>query len=229
MAKATVPGTTIGLLTVTSKMPCDSFSIPAGRACPGAFYGEAGRANVDKGTICGSCYASKGMYAWPAVAAAQEARFQWLLGLQRDGEAGLTTFVETMVPAIRKSVSRQKTDQKYFRVHDSGDLFSVWYVRAWHAVASAMPDVSFWIPTRSWRMKSPAMQEALRSLAALPNVALRPSALFFSAPAPRIEGFSAGTTAAEAGFTCPASSQGNQCGDCRACWDPTVEISYRKH
>jgi hypothetical protein len=227
MAKFCVPGTTVGLLTITSKMPCDSFSLPAHRACPGAYYGEAGRANVDKTTICGSCYAQKGMYAWPAVLNAQETRFQWVLSLQRaDDTAG---FVETMVPAIRASVKRQKSDRPVFRVHDSGDLFSLWYTRAWQAVCEALPGVAFWFPTRSWRVKQPLLQEALRDLAALPNVTVRPSALFLNAPAPRIIGLSAGTTASDAAFTCPAPLQDGKCLECRTCWDPSVEVSYRLH
>jgi len=32
------------------------------------------------------------------------------------------------------------------------------------------------------------------------------------------------------GFNCPSSKQGNQCGECRACWDKTVEnVNYKKH
>ena len=32
------------------------------------------------------------------------------------------------------------------------------------------------------------------------------------------------------GFNCPASKQGNECGECRACWDNTVDnINYKKH
>ena len=32
------------------------------------------------------------------------------------------------------------------------------------------------------------------------------------------------------GFNCPASKQGNECGECRACWDGSVEnINYKKH
>src|SRR4030095_4598120 len=48
---ATVPGTTVRLLTQTSKMPGPSWSLPAHKACP--------RAN---GTICDGCYAAKGCY-----------------------------------------------------------------------------------------------------------------------------------------------------------------------
>ena len=32
------------------------------------------------------------------------------------------------------------------------------------------------------------------------------------------------------GVICPASKQGNQCGDCRACWsDKVSEVSYVSH
>jgi hypothetical protein len=33
-----------------------------------------------------------------------------------------------------------------------------------------------------------------------------------------------------AGETCPSPAQNNQCGTCRACWDPNVaNVAYRKH
>jgi len=36
--------------------------------------------------------------------------------------------------------------------------------------------------------------------------------------------------AKSAGFSCPASEQGNECRECRACWDETVEnVNYKKH
>lgn len=235
---ATVPGATVGLLTTTTKMPSQSFSLPAGRACPSAFYGEHFKvgqpATVDPSTICGSCYAQKGQYTWPVVQHAQESRFMWVLDCQRRGDAGAAEFVSTMVAAIRRSTAHQ-TGQKYFRVHDSGDLFSVWYADAWRTVAGQLPDVRFWIPTRSWRTKQPAMLAALEQLASQPNVTLRPSALFFNAPAPRIPGFAAGTTASPADldddtWTCPAPGQGGKCLDCRVCWDaPEMPVSYHQH
>ena len=233
MARATVPGSGVALLTVTSKMPCDSWSLPAGRACPTAFVGDKADgyswAAPDTTTICGHCYAKKGSYAWAAVENAQETRFRWTLDCQKAGDHGRESFVSIMVPAIRKSVARQRTESKYFRVHDSGDLFSVWYVRAWMEICQQLADVRFWIPTRAWRSKNPALKAALLELAALPNVALRPSALFFNAPAPRVPGFAAGTTASNAEFSCPAPGHNNACVDCRACWDPSIEVSYRKH
>ena len=76
-----------------------------------------------------------------------------------------------------------------------------------------------------------AWELALTALASEPNVTVRPSALFFNAPAPRIPGLSAGSTAASDGsYSCPASKQDNECRDCRMCWDaPEVSISYKAH
>ena len=38
----------------------------------------------------------------------------------------------------------------FFRLHDSGDLFSPNYIRAWTFAARMMPFVYIWIPTRVW-------------------------------------------------------------------------------
>jgi Gene product 88 len=230
-----VPGTQRKLLTDTAKMPSASWSLPAREACPYAFYGE--------GTICGDCYATKGSYTqYPNVLQAQRARFEWVRECLKTPE-GTDSFVQTMVYAIRKAVDGEQRKfpgaGRYFRVHDAGDLFSPAYTWAWVRIVQALPDIKFWFPTRSWRpLKmakiSPATRMAwelaLMALAAEPNVTVRPSALFFNAPAPRIPGLAAGSTASDADYSCPASQQNNECGDCRACWDaPDMAISYRAH
>jgi hypothetical protein len=221
-----VPGTTTVLLTEARKMPCASWSLPAREACPFALTGN--------GTICQSCYADKGSYTqYPGVKKAQRARFAWVRNCLKS-QAGVDSFVATMIEVIRRA------NNPYFRVHDSGDLFSPAYTWAWVRIVQALPEIKFWFPTRSWRPLtmakiSPATkiawELALMALAAEDNVTVRPSALFFNAPAPRIPGLQAGSTAADDGsYSCPASKQDNECRDCRKCWDaPTVAISYRAH
>jgi len=226
--KMYVPGTTCLLLTGTTKMPSASWSLPAREACPYALNGH--------GAICSVCYADKAAYTlYPNVKRAQRARFAWVRECLKT-EEGTDTFVRTMVEAIR----RASRNNGYFRVHDSGDLFSPAYTWAWVRIVQALPEIKFWFPTRSWRPLtmskiSPttkvAWELALLALSAEPNVTVRPSALFLNAPAPRIPGLSAGSTAADDGsFTCPASKQNNECRECRACWDaPETPISYRAH
>jgi hypothetical protein len=221
-----VPGTKTLLLSDESKMPTLSWSMPAGKACPWSLYGE--------GTICGSCYARKGRYIMPSVAAAQEIRFQWTLACLRS-DAGRDEWVSTMTGAIRRA------GNSYFRGHDSADMLSPDYVWLWVRVAKALPEVKFWFPTRVWRVLTMSRVSedtrqrwalALMALASLPNVIIRPSALFFNAPAPKIEGLAAGSTAFDDmdAVTCPAYQQGDVCGSCRACWDqPDKAISYHRH
>jgi hypothetical protein len=207
-----VPGTTTSILSNPSKMPGLSWGLPAGPACPFAVTGE--------GTICGSCYAQKGRYDFFPVRRAQERRFRWTLECLKSA-AGQDEWVSTLIAEISRS------RVKYFRVHDSGDLFSPAYTRMWIRVCAALPDVAFWFPTRSYR--GPWLS-LIVELAALDNVIIRPSALRFDDPAPVVPGLSAGSTATSTGFNCPASSQGNACGACRACWtEHDTPISYHKH
>lgn len=197
-------------------MPCKSWSLPAKLSCPAAVFGE--------GTICSSCYAAKGNYLWNAVQRCQHDRFHWATQSMKSAE-GTEEFVSTMSAAI----AHEKNP--YFRVHDSGDLFSPAYTRAWAEVARRQPAVSFWFPTRTYRfLEYPKWGSALGELSILPNVTLRPSALYFDTPPPEVQGMAAGTTATVDGFTCPAPLQGNQCGECRVCWDePDTPVSYHKH
>jgi Gene product 88 len=228
MPRRYVPGTTTTLLSDASKMPSLSFSLPAGDSCPWALYGE--------GAICDGCYAQKGRYVMPNVSSAQRVRFDWAKKCLRT-PAGEDEFVDALTSAIRAA------GNTYFRGHDSGDFFCPAYVDLWARICAALPEVTFWFPTRTWRaltdQRSSATTKrnwalALTALCALPNVRVRPSALMFNAPAPLVRnlipGMAAGTTARDEGFNCPAAHQGNVCGTCRTCWDaPDTSVSYHRH
>jgi hypothetical protein len=209
-----VPGTTVTLLSNPSKMPGHSWSLPALQACPYKVLGD--------NSICGACYATHGRYTFPNVKGAQLARWEWTKASMRD-LGGWAVFTDTLITAIGR------TKESFFRIHDAGDFFNRRYTEAWIAIAQALPEKSFWAPTRAWQEKNP-WRDALLTLAALPNVTVRPSALFFNAPPPRIPGFAAGSTASDGEYTCPAPDQGNACGSCRTCWsEPQLEVTYRAH
>lgn len=232
-----IPGTTVSILSSPGKMPSKSFSLPAIRSCPSAYFG--------KGAICGeskdntTCYASKRAYTWPVVVNALNARYQWAIRASMDAATG-DEFVQTMTEAIVREALRQQRRHKringnldgfqpVFRLHDSGDLFSPSYALLWARIAERCDHVSFWIPTRQWRSKNLHMQAALATLAALPNVAVRPSALVIEVDAPVVPGLAAGTGVRREGYNCPASAQGNKCGDCRQCWQKDVPVYYHLH
>ena len=178
-----VPGTRTALLSRPTKLPGPSWSLPAGLACPFRRNGP--------NTICGSCYADNvGRNSQAQIKRAQWARFDWTRECLRSAE-GTATFVETMVEAI------DATGYGYMRVHDSGDLFSPAYTRAWIRICVALSWVRFWFPTRSWQAP---WVDTIRELAALPNVTVRPSAIYFEDEPPRVDGLAAGTTVKAFGY-----------------------------
>lgn len=218
--RAKVPGSTVALLTYTTKMPGPSFSLPAHQACP-----------RENGSICASCYAGKGCYLYRSTQHAQNVRFNWtILCMNADPRV----WVEVMIEAIKE------TGCQYFRVHDSGDMFNARYAESWYQVCLQLPEVKFWIPTRAWQQASgplplfDAVLNTLQRMARLPNVTVRPSALNFGDTAPEVSGLHAGSTAdcvdVFKARQCPAPQQNGQCGECRACWDhKDCPVSYTKH
>jgi len=223
-----VPGTNIALLSDPSKMPGKAWGMTARKACF--------RLNGD---ICGGCYADKAAYVWSNVRAAYDARFHWAMECMRSPE-GRDEFVAVMTRAIGR------TKEDYFRVHDSGDFLSAAYAECWFRIALALPNKRFWFPTRVWQRPAAKSAEspfvvvgqadplmtAVRKLASLPNVTVRPSALNVGDDAPVVDGLHAGSSVDYSGAAhkCIAPQQQGKCGDCRHCWDNKfVPVDYAKH
>ena len=209
------------ILTQTSTMPGSSFSLPARRTCPGMLDAPS--------SVCTFCYADdRKRYRWSCVKRSQAERFAWTLEALRTG-----SFVPVLVGHI---LARR---DRFIRLHDSGDFFAPAYVDAWADVVRALPHVSFWAPTHSWAERGQLRNDAdplmvsLRSLAALSNITVRPSALFLGDEPPVIPGLAAGSTVTIDRFrtTCPKYLRHPPfCGDCRSCWDsPSLPVTYLKH
>lgn len=201
-----------------------SFSLPAG--------GEACPMKLATGPehLCSGCYAMINFYNMPNVAKSQHTRFAWTKDLLKTNP---DEFVETMTSSIRQHVKNG-----YFRFMDSGDLFSLEFIVAVRRICENLPTIRFWIPTRSYRSPNKKWQAALLALGALPNVSLRPSALTWNDPAPRLEGYAAGTTGVtidrkDDGIAplCPKSVSHTSCeeSNCRRCWDKDGEVAYLAH
>lgn len=199
-----------GSLSSPSKMPCHGYSIPAKRCLVGMKM-----KNV-QGSVCASCYALKGRYLFGNVQNAMEKRYQALQD---------PLWVEAMVFQIRTS------GDSFFRWHDSGDLQGVWHLQKIVEIAQALPSVTFWLPSREYKIVSDYISQG----GIVPdNLTIRLSALMIDGPAPKAIAERLGVVVSgvskEQTFTCPASTQGNVCGDCRACWDKqTFSVSYKKH
>lgn len=202
-----------GTLSKPSKMPGYSYGLPAEECITGSKL-----VNVE-GSVCHGCYAMKGFYKLYAKTI-KPAQYKHLEAIEDP------RWVDAMVTLIGKACR----DVPYFRWHDSGDLQSVEHLAKIAAICKALPNVHFWLPTREY-----AIVAEYRRNAELPtNLVVRLSAHKVDGPHPATAGLPTSgvhTDAVPKGcFACPAQKQGNQCGDCRACWNPKVlAVSYHKH
>ena len=157
-----------------------------------------------KGSVCASCYALKGNYKrYKAIKAAQYVRLDSLKN---------SLWTAAMVAQVKR--------QKYFRWHDAGDVQDLDHLNKIFEVCSLTPDTKHWMPTREAWIKD-HLDRAPK------NLVIR-----FSPPmiGQRNETWPNSSMVVEENATCPAPSQGNSCGNCRQCWDPTVKVvSYGKH
>ena len=199
----------VGSLSTPSKMPGYGYSTSADDCITGSKL-----ANV-KGSICSICYARKGRYVFPNVQNAMKKRLESLERLD---------WIDTMVQLISR-----KEKSGFFRWHDSGDLQGVWHLEKIAEVARRLPSIKFWLPTREYKIVSDWMKFCTKPR----NLTIRLSAFMMDGPAPVAVAKRLGLTtsgAKKTGFSCPSSQQGNQCGDCRACWDEAVtNVDYKPH
>ncbi len=190
-----------------SNIPGFSTSLPAIACKVGAKLAKVA------GSVCSDCYAMKGHYMFPSVREGLQKRLEALHHPQ--WVEGMTTLVGHYTDP----------NDPHFRIHDSGDFQSVEHVLNWVEVARALPWVNFWAPSREV-----AMIKLARAMAGEwpSNLVVRISAPMVG-KAIEIDGPTSSVDV-EGGNQCPAPTQGNECGDCRACWDPNVDrVNYHKH
>jgi hypothetical protein len=202
-----------GGLTQTTKMPCQSYSLPT-LACKTGF-----KMRAIAGSICASCYAEKGNYRKYAnnIEPVQHAR---LVSIDDP------LWVDAMVVSIG-------TD-KYFRWHDSGDIQNIEHLEKIADVAKRTPHCRHWLPTREFGIVS-----AFTAQFDIPdNLIIRLSAMFtdkaVTVPASLqgIPGIAVSNVHSKKaiGTACNAPKQNGECRNCRACWNRKVPaVSYSIH
>ena len=156
-------------------------------------------------SVCEGCYALKGCYVFKVV---QEAQYKRLEAIQHpDWVLAMATLINSKKPDV-------------FRWHDAGDVQDFNHLNKIYEVCRQTPDTKHWMPTREAWIKD--------HLASKPdNLVIR-----FSPPmiGQRNDTWPNSSMVVEKDATCPAPSQGGQCGSCRQCWDPAVKVvSYGKH
>ena len=199
-----------GTLGKPSKMPGFAYGISAFNCKTGSKL-----ANV-KGSVCEGCYARKANYKYPSVMLAHQ---------KREANLGSAEWVQAMILQI------SKTGTTHFRFHDSGDLQSTGHLKAIVNIALALPNVSFWLPTKEKGMLAIAKRAGL----VIPdNLTIRLSAAMVDSD--KVNTSLTGNVSLVqdkvelSGFHCKAPEQDGKCQDCRACWDKSIPvIVYFKH
>jgi len=190
----------VGGLSKPGKMPGWSYGLPAKECKTGS------RLRLVTGSTCHNCYAMKGCYVFGVV---QRAQYKRLASIK----------LEAWTRAMAHLINSKKPD--VFRWHDSGDVQDLDHLNKIYAVCRLTPTRRHWLPTReAWTRD---------------HVSRAPDNLIIRFSMPMVDQKPAGSwpnlsTVVTAGAICPAPSQGNQCKDCRQCWNKKIwNISYGEH
>jgi hypothetical protein len=201
----------IGGFSAPGKMPWLSYSIPAEMCQRGS------KLRAIENSVCSSCYACKGRYRFQNVQDALMRRYSILVHGPCEWAAAVAYLL------IHKS-SKIDESQRYFRWHDSGDIQGDWHLEAMIWIAEQVPQVRFWLPTRE-RSKA---RKRLEEIKLQENLTVRVSADMVGDVSAECE-LPTSSVGSGVGISCPARTQGNKCGDCRACWDVDSNIDYPLH
>jgi hypothetical protein len=190
----------VGGLSKPSKMPGWSIGIPAKECKTGS------KLRLIPKSVCAECYALKGCYVFAVVQAAQYKRLEAIS--HPDWVQAMTTLINSKKPDV-------------FRWHDSGDVQDLQHLEKIFEVCRATPAKRHWMPTREAWIKD--------HMASCPdNLVVR-----FSSPMVDqgpVKSWANTSTVSTKSRSCPAPDNNNECGSCRACWDPLVKnVEYGKH
>jgi len=200
----------VGSIGHASKMPCYTYSLPAKNCHTGSQLREI------PNSVCSKCYALRGNFARPTVIAHMEKRLRSI----NDPK-----WVDAMVLVIQKLEY-----SGVFRWHASGDIQNLGHLIKIAEIARRLPKITFWLPTR----ELPILNAYVNAGFKFPkNLIVRLSAAMIEAQPPKevMKRLGVlGSAVSKEKWDCPASSQNNQCLDCRRCWDKNVPIvTYKYH
>ena len=181
-------------------MPGPAYNLPATQCITGAKLVRI------PGSVCAGCYALKGRYRFSNVRMALARRLESLKHPR---------WVEAMTALIQ--------GEPWFRWHDSGDLQSAWHLKQIFEVCNRTPETSHWLPTREARILNLMDPDIIPT-----NLIIRMSSHMIDQKPVTFWPWT--STVSSSTKTCPALDQGNECKDCRACWDRSVSnVTYPKH
>lgn len=202
-----------------TKMPGTSFGLTTEACIVGSTLRDI------EGSVCSKCYAHRLEKIRPSVK----------LGWQRRTDAvheaiksvkSRNRWIEAMVERLTM------IGEEYHRWHDSGDIQSLEHLIMIAMVAEATPHIKHWLPTKEYSIVRQFVDFGYE----IPdNLCIRLSSYMIGQPPTKhikgvkwsmVERSPQGTSR----HICPARTQGNRCGECRACWNKEVDtVSYPLH
>lgn len=201
------------------KMPGSTFAISAKECKAG------GKLAKVEGSVCHRCYALKLQKLRPSVDQGWTANYLKAVAMIESNPEGWAKAVAFQINRIAA-----KTGEMFHRWFDSGDLQSVAMLSAICEAARLTPAIKHWLPTREAKI----VKDFTAQGGVIPsNLVIRISATMIG-DAP-VRGHATTSTVHRKGtpahgHVCPASTQGNECGACRACWSLDVgNVSYPLH
>jgi len=200
-------------LSKASKMPCESFSLPAQACKTGAKLAKV------KGSVCNGCYALKGSYHYPNVKAPRAHNLDIIT------KGDLNVWAGDMIRQITST-----NQSGFFRWFDSGDVQSMEHLKAIVFIAACLPNIKFWMPTKEKALLAKYKREGGQTP---DNLTIRLSmAMIDQAPNNSVWPLTSTVHQKNQAFgtECEAYKQGGKCLTCRKCWDNSIaNISYPKH
>ena len=197
-------------LAEASKMPCFTYSLSALKCKRGGLLQKV------PGSVCHKCYALRGNFIRPKVQAVMLAREQAMRHPQ---------WAEAMVIVLKA-----KEHSGYFRWYSSGDLRSLKDLVNICKVAEGTPKIRHWLPTKEINILAQFKKAGLKFPK---NLLIRLSADMLEAKPSRniMKNLGVlGSAVSKTNYNCPASSQDNECCECRLCWQKrTAIVTYKYH
>lgn len=206
--------------TANTKMGTTSYAISTDYCQTG------GKLKEVSGSACASCYAVRLEKIRPTVYKGWRDNFLKWREAVRTPE-GTINWTE----ALAFQISRYNTDG-YHRWFDAGDLYNATMLSQIIQVCILTPDIEHWLPTQELTVVNKVLDVVVKP----DNLCIRVSDTMTGREQRRYANSSSVFNKKEIvnvpydTVVCEASSRGNKCGPCKACWSTDVaRIVYPKH
>lgn len=209
-------------LSKTAKMPAKSFSLPAHHCKVGSILRKV------EGSVCAKCYAMKGKYRFPSTQKLREDNYTQYT-------KNPTLFTYELADIIQREYL--KTGLPLFRWFDSGDLIDEYMLLSIIKIASILPHITFWLPTKEYTILDKVCKDLHDNDNTLPsNLNIRLSVYLIDGKYFELPEHMSGvnqTRVISKSNPSPVEDEQICYGNCVSCnykcWESTCNVAYVEH